>query len=88
MFFVNANRQQAFVLDGKTYETKGSNKGGTEWRLKHHAGGAFFRWLSTWAVAVGKPSDLGHDDNIGVATKCHCARANEHRRCYPRVERQ
>lgn len=32
------------------------------YRLKGHARGAFFAWLSSWAVAVKRPSDLGFDD--------------------------
>jgi len=63
MFFVNANKEHTFVYGGKAYHKKGSNKGGQEWRLKHHAEPAFFRWLSSWAVALIKPSDLGYDDD-------------------------
>jgi DNA modification methylase len=29
------------------------------WRLKGHAGPDFWRWVTTWAVCLGKPSDLG-----------------------------
>lgn len=32
------------------------------WRIKGHATGAFFDWVSTWAVSVRRPSDLGYDD--------------------------
>ncbi len=35
---------------------------GQEWRLKGHARGDFYRWMATWAMFVGKPSDLGFDD--------------------------
>ncbi len=63
MFFINANKQQTFILDGKVYEKKGSNKGGQEWRLKHHAEQPFFRWLASWAITLTKPSDLGYDDD-------------------------
>lgn len=34
----------------------------SEWRLKGHAVGTFWRWVSGWAAAVGKPSDLGYED--------------------------
>jgi len=34
-----------------------------KWRLKGHAEKEFFKWLSTWAVMVEKPSDLGYEDN-------------------------
>ena len=63
MFFINANKEHTIVLDDKVYRKKGSNKNGTEWRLKHHAEQPFFKWLSSWAITMTKPSDLGYDDN-------------------------
>jgi DNA modification methylase len=63
MFFINANKQQTLVMGDQVYEIKGSNKGGQEWRLKHHAEERFFQWLSSWAITLSKPSDLGYDDN-------------------------
>lgn len=63
MFFINANKEHTIVIENKTYRRKGSNKGGTEWRLKHHAEGHFFQWLASWAITMTKPSDLGHDNN-------------------------
>jgi hypothetical protein len=33
-----------------------------QWRLKGHAERPFWRWVCSWARAVRKPSDLGHDD--------------------------
>lgn len=38
-----------------------SNNMGT-YRLKNHAVGAFWEWVSTWAVCIQKPSDLGYED--------------------------
>jgi superfamily II DNA or RNA helicase len=32
------------------------------WRLKGHARGQFWKWVSSWGAMVRKPSDLGHDD--------------------------
>ena len=32
------------------------------WRLKGHAREPMFRWMSTWAVALRRPSDVGYDD--------------------------
>lgn len=32
------------------------------WRMKGHAVQPFYRWLSSWAVALRKPSDIGYDD--------------------------
>jgi hypothetical protein len=62
MFFINANKEHTYVYGDKTYRKKGSNKGGQEWRLKHHAERPFFRWLASWAVCMTKPSDLGYSD--------------------------
>lgn len=33
-----------------------------KWRLKGHGEVKFWQWLSTWAVVIRKPSDLGFDD--------------------------
>jgi hypothetical protein len=33
------------------------------WRMKRHARHPFFRWLTSWAVAFRKPSDLGYSDD-------------------------
>ena len=63
MFFINANKEHTLSYGNTTYWKKGSNKGGQEWRLKHHAEEPFFRWLSSWAIALTKPSDLGYDDD-------------------------
>ncbi len=63
MFFINANKEHTIIVDDKMYRKKGTNKGGTEWRLKHHAEKPFFKWLSSWAITMTKPSDLGYDDD-------------------------
>lgn len=34
-----------------------------KWRLKGHAESEFFRWLSTWAVMINKPSDIGYEND-------------------------
>ena len=42
-----------------------SHDGGdtSKWRIKGHAAGArFWEWVSSWAKAVRRPSDLGHSD--------------------------
>lgn len=44
-----------FVHDGGETQT---------WRLKGHARGAFWQWVSSWGALVRKPSDLGHDDGL------------------------
>lgn len=33
-----------------------------KWRLKGHAENVFWEWVSSWAVMLQKPSDLGYDD--------------------------
>lgn len=33
------------------------------WRLKKHARGAFWRWVSSWAALLRRPSDLGYPDD-------------------------
>ena len=34
----------------------------SKWRLKGHAQQDFWKWMSSWAVNIRKPSDLGYDD--------------------------
>lgn len=36
---------------------------GKQWRLKGHAHEAMFEWMSSWAQAARRPSDLGFDDD-------------------------
>ena len=61
-FFINANKEHTYYIGDTAYRKKGTNKAGQEWRLKHHAEQPFFRWLSSWAMALIKPSDLGYSD--------------------------
>lgn len=35
------------------------------WRLKGHARGPMMRWMSTWALAIRRPSDLGEFSDKG-----------------------
>lgn len=32
------------------------------WRLKGHAGGAYWKWVASWARAIRSPSDMGYPD--------------------------
>lgn len=34
-----------------------------KWRLKGHAETEFWKWMASWAVCMGKPSDLGYQDD-------------------------
>ncbi len=63
MFFINANKEHTITMGDSAYRKKGTNKGGTEWRLKHHAEQPFFKWLSSWAITMTKPSELGYTDD-------------------------
>lgn len=63
MFFVHANKEMVSEFAGVTLRKKLGNDNGQEWRLKHHAEDAFYRWMSSWAMSVRTPSDLGYDDN-------------------------
>lgn len=42
-----------FIQDGNT---------SVNYRLKHNAHAAYYKWLASWAVAIRKPSDLGYSD--------------------------
>jgi hypothetical protein len=39
-----------------------ANPNGEEWRLKRHAENDFWRWVSSWAVMLRSPIDLGYDE--------------------------
>lgn len=55
-----------FVHDGSIRATNGGNKNSSkpiaDWRLKGHAEKDFWRWLSSWAVVIRHPRDIGYDD--------------------------
>lgn len=60
-----------FINQQRTADTKGRWRGhaaprvweGQQWRFKGHAEDAFWRWVSSWARAVRRPSDLGYSDD-------------------------
>lgn len=56
-FFTNNMRTSA------QYHGKWRVKDGREWRFKGHAEQGFWRWVSSWARAMRRPSDLGFDDD-------------------------
>jgi hypothetical protein len=47
-----------------------------KWRLKGHAHDQFWKWITSWARAVRKPSDLGYEDKDFILPKLnvvnHC----------------
>jgi hypothetical protein len=54
-----------FVHDGSGKATNAANHGSkpiAEWRLKGHAEHDFWRWLSTWAVVIRHPRDIGYKE--------------------------
>jgi hypothetical protein len=42
-----------------------------KWRLKGHAREEFWKWVSSWAVMIRKPSDLGYSDEGFILPKLH-----------------
>jgi hypothetical protein len=56
-----------FKNDSNTSDTKrkwASHGGGNpKWRFKGHAQQAFWRWVSSWARAMRRPSDFGFSDD-------------------------
>ncbi len=63
MFFVNANIEHYVEFAGVRMRRKGSNAGGQEWRLRHHAEEPFYKWMASWAMSIRRPSDLGYSDD-------------------------
>ena len=56
-YFVNDNRT---TTNRAKFAAGGRSVG---WRLKGHAGEPFWRWVSSWARAIRKPSDYGFSDD-------------------------
>ena len=42
---------------------------GAKWRFKAHSEDPFWKWVSSWARAIRKPSDLGFDDTRFILPK-------------------
>lgn len=65
-YFIHANKvieQHVKTASGK-YEIvklKQSNKKGQEWRLRYYGVERFYEWLSSWAMALRHPNDLGYN---------------------------
>ena len=67
-YFINANKVDEIATElgnGRTaiVRRKHSNKEGQEWRVRHHGREGFYHWLSSWAISLRLPSDLGYDDD-------------------------
>lgn len=54
-----------FVNDNRSVSSRGRTAGGKsiDWRLKGHAEEPFWKWVSSWARAIRRPSDFGFSDN-------------------------
>lgn len=46
-----------------------------KWRIKKHAEVPFWRWVASWARAIRKPSDIGHQDGNFILPRLE---ENEH----------
>jgi hypothetical protein len=58
----NADMLSRFFKREESFYRK-DNRGGQGWYLRDYAKRDFWRWVCSWARAVRKPSDMGHDDN-------------------------
>lgn len=62
-FFKN---EQGNTIKARTYHQRGANFArideAAKWRLKGHAEIPFWRWVSSWARAIRRPSDFGFTD--------------------------
>jgi len=41
------------------------------WRLKRHAVGPMYRWMTSWAMAMRTPSDIGYPDDGYILPELH-----------------
>lgn len=65
-FFINKDKKVS-SRGGRVMRWEMSDRVGmerqNEWRLKGHAAEPFWRWVSSWARAMRKPSDYGFSDD-------------------------
>ncbi len=65
-FFINKDKKVS-SRGGRVMRWEMSDRIGmdrpNEWRLKGHAAEPFWRWVSSWARAMRKPSDYGYNDD-------------------------
>lgn len=55
----NTSKPMVYRQRGKNFKELDES---AKWRFKGHAELAFWRWVSSWARAIRRPSDLGFDD--------------------------
>jgi hypothetical protein len=59
-----------FVNDNRTSAQRGWGKQ-SQWRFKGHAQDPFWKWVTQWARALRKPSDMGYDDDGFILPPLH-----------------
>ena len=66
-FFANDQRTSTHrPMSGKNVDGKWAHGGMGGYRFKGHAEQPFWRWVSSWARAIRKPSDYGYDDGAFI----------------------
>jgi DNA modification methylase len=70
--FVGAMPRVEMLASFFVHDTGGAGEVGG-WRLKGHAEDAFWRWVTSWAVYVRRPSDVGDDDGPFVLPRLEIA---------------
>lgn len=61
-FFTNKQRTSK-AIRGRFVKGRGAAGDADGWRFKGHAEEPFWRWVSSWARAMRRPSDLGFSDD-------------------------
>ena len=61
--FLGVTTRQEMLCTWFINDTQNTGEG---WRLKKHGQEDFWRWVSSWAACVSKPSDLGFDDGLFI----------------------
>lgn len=62
MRFFKNDQNSLHPTSGRGRFERGAETAGNKWRFKYHAEQPFWRWVSSWARAIRRPSDLGFDD--------------------------
>jgi DNA modification methylase len=56
-------------MQAKYFTTDKSLTNGQKWRLKKHAISEFYGWVSSWAIMLSNPSDIGFDGSKYILPK-------------------
>lgn len=68
-FFKNEQNTSKPVFYGQRGSNFQARYERNKWRFKGHAEDAFWRWVSSWARAMRKPSDYGYEDGGFILPK-------------------